>query len=230
MQACGRKGTCSPMAEQEHAFNPKTFLTSVGAGRTMMFVTKGQTIYSLDDAADALFVIQKGQVKLSVKSQCGREAILDILNEGDFIGKDSIAGESSRTASAAAITDCSLLRIEKGVMLLALKTQLKLANLFWEYVLVRNLRYQRDLVDQHCVPSMKRLARTLLLLAHFDHKSSDEVAVSHINHQTLANMVGTTRSRVSFFMTKFRKSGLIGYTRPTEPLRIYRSLVAFCSQ
>jgi CRP/FNR family transcriptional regulator, cyclic AMP receptor protein len=216
------------MAKQRRAFSPKTFLTSVGAGRTMMLVTKGQTIYSLDDAADALFVIQKGQVKLSVKSQRGREAILDICNDGDFVGKDSIAGESSRTASAVAMTDCSVLRIEKGIMLLALKRQLKLANMFWKYVLARNIRYQQDLFGQHCISSEKRLARTLLSLAHFSEKSSGAVSIPNIHHQTLADMVGTTRSRAAFFMTKFRKSGLIDYTRPGEPLLIYRSLLAFC--
>ena len=218
------------MAKQRRAFNPKTFLTSVGAGRTMMLVTKGQTIYSLDSAADAVFVIQKGQVKLGVKSQGGREAILDILNDGDFVGKDSVAGESSRTASAVAMTECSLLRIEKGVMLLALKRQVKLANMFWKYVLARNIRYQQDLFGQHCVPGEKRLARTLLLLANFNEKSSGKVSIPNMHHQTLADMVGTTRSRVCFFMRMFRKSGLIDYTRPGEPLLIYRSLLAFCGQ
>jgi CRP/FNR family transcriptional regulator, cyclic AMP receptor protein len=217
------------MAKQRLSFDPKTFLTSVGAGRTMMLVTKGQTIYSLDGPADALFVIQKGQVKLSVKAQRGREAILDILNDGDFVGKDSVAGESSRTASAVAMTDCSLLRIEKDVMLLTLKRQLKLANMFWKYVLARNIRYQQDIFSQHCIPGEKRLARTLLLLAHFNEKSSGEVSIPNLHHQTLADIVGTTRSRVCFFMRRFRKSGLIDYTRPGEPLRIYRSLFAFCS-
>ena len=218
------------MGQQRGAFNPKTFLATAGPGRTMMLVKKAQTVYSQDDAADALFVIQKGQVKLSVKSQCGREAVLDVLNDGDFVGKDSIGGEPSRTASVVAITDCKLLRIEKAAMLAALQEEVQLANLFWKYVLVRNLRYQQDLVDQHCVSSEKRLARTLSLLAHFDEKGSDTVSVPNVHHQMLADMVGTTRSRISFFMTRFKKSGLIGYTCPSGPLQIYRSLLAFCRQ
>ena len=134
---------------------------------------------------------------------------------------------SSRTASASAMTDCTLLRIEKKVMLLALTRHLKLANMFWTYVLARNIRYQQDLVDQHCSSSEKRLAHTLLFLASFDDKRSGDVSVPNILHQTLADMVGTTRSRVSYFMTKFRKSGFIDYTRPAEPLRINRSLLSF---
>jgi len=218
------------MAKQSRAFDPKTFLTTVGAGREMMSFSAGQTIYAQGDEADALFVIQKGKVKLSVKSQAGKEATLDILSDEDFVGKDSIAGLSCRTASASAITDCSLLRITKNVMTLALTRQVKLANVFWAYVLARNIRYQQDLVDLHCNRSEKRLARTLSLLAHFDEKSSGEVSIPNIRHQTLADMVGTTRSRISFFMTRFKKSGWINYTCPGEPLRIYRSLLAFCSQ
>jgi CRP-like cAMP-binding protein len=218
------------MAKQRLAFDPKTFLTTVGAGREMISFSEGQTIYSQGDEADALFVIQKGKVKLSVKSQAGKEATLDILSDEDFVGKDSMAGQSCRTASASAITDCSLLRITKNVMMLALTRQVKLANMFWAYVLARNIRYQQDIVDLHFNASEKRLARTLSLLAHFDEKSSGEVSIPNIHHQTLADMVGTTRSRISFFMTRFRKSGLIDYTCPGETLRIYRSLLAFCSQ
>src|SRR5271154_2863030 len=136
------------MATQRRAFNPTTFLTTVGTGRKMISFRKGQTIYSLNDAADALFVIQEGKVRLSVKSQAGKEAILDILTDGDFVGKDSVAGQSSRTASASAMTDCTLLRIEKHAMLRALTRQVKLANIFWAYVLARNIRYQQDLVHQ----------------------------------------------------------------------------------
>jgi CRP-like cAMP-binding protein len=215
------------MARSRRTFNPKTFLSTIGVGRKMMSFTKGQTIYSLNDVADALFAIQKGKVKLSVKPQTGKEAILDILSDGDLVGKDSVAGLSSRTASASAMTDCTLLRIEKEVMLLALTRHVKLANMFWAYVLARNIRYQQDLVDQHCSSSEKRLAHTLLLLAHFDEKSFGDVLVPNIHHQTLAEMVGTTRSRVSCFMTRFRKSGFIDYTRRGEPLRINRSLLSF---
>lgn len=212
------------------AFNPKTFLSTTGSGRQMMSFRRGQTIYAQGDATDALFVIQKGKVKLSVRSQAGKEATLDILGEDDFVGKDAIAGQSSRTASAMAMTDCSLLRIQKKVMMLALARQVKLANLFWAYVLARNIRYQQDLVDQRCNPSEKRLARILLLLAHFDAHGSLETVVPRISHETLAEMVGTTRSRVCFFMKRFKNAGFIYYENKSKLLRVHRTLLAFCAQ
>jgi len=218
------------MAGQRRAFNPKTFLSTVGEGREMMSFRRGQTIYAQGDAPDALFVIQKGKVKLSVKSHTGKEATLDILSDEDFVGKDSIAGQSSRTASAKAMTDCSLLRIEKRAMMFALETQAKLANMFWAYVLERNIRYQQDLVDQRCNPSEKRLARILLLLAHFDPHGSPETVISKVSHETLAQMVGTTRSRVSFFMKRFKESGFIFYDHKSKLMRVHRTLLAFCAQ
>jgi len=212
------------------AFNPKTFLSTAGTGREMMSFSRGQTIYAQGDTADALFVIQTGKVKLSVKSQAGKEATLDILSNDDFVGNDAIAGQSSRTASATAMMDCSLLRIDKKAMMLALTRQLKLANVFWAYVLERNIRYQQDLVDQRCNPSEKRLARTLLLLAHFDAHGSHETVVPRISHATLAEMVGTTRSRVCFFMKRFKNSGFIYYENKSKLLRVHRTLLAFCAQ
>ncbi|MGB8579464.1 MAG: Crp/Fnr family transcriptional regulator [Candidatus Sulfotelmatobacter sp.] len=218
------------MAKQRRAFNPTTFLTTVGTGRKMISFRNGQTIYALNDAADALFVIQKGKVRLSFKPRTGREAILDILSDGDFVGKDSVAGRSSRTASASAMTDCTLLRIEKKAMLRALARHVKLANIFWAYVLARNLRYQQDLVDQHCSSSEKRLARVLLLLAHFDGHGAAETTVPKMKHETLAEMVGTTRSRISFFMNRFKESGFIFYENKGKLLRVHRTLFAFCGQ
>jgi CRP/FNR family cyclic AMP-dependent transcriptional regulator len=216
------------MPKQRDTFNPKAFLTTVGAGRKMMSFRKGQKIYAQGDAADSLFVIQKGTVKLSVKSQAGKEATLDILSEEDFVGKDSMDGQSSRTASASAITDCIVLRITKNTMMLALKRQVKLANFFWAYVLARNIRYQQDLVDQRCNPSEKRLARILLLLAHYDGHGRPETTVPRISHETLAEMVGTTRSRICFFMNRFKESGLIYYEPKGKLLRVHRTLLAFC--
>jgi len=218
------------MAKQRLPFNPKTFLTTIGIGREMMSFTKGQTIYSRNDAADAIFVIQEGKVKLSVTPQAGKEAILDILGDGDFVGKDSIAGQSSRTASASAMTDCTVLRIKKNVMLLALTRYVKLANMFWAYVLARNIRYQQDLVDQHCNSSEKRLARVLLLLAHFDGHGATETTMPKMRHETLAEMVGTTRSRISFFMHRFKESGFLYYENKGKTLRVHRTLFAFCGQ
>jgi len=196
----------------------------------MMSFRKRQAIYTQGDVADALFVIQKGKVKVSVKSTAGKEAVLDILSDEDFIGKDSIAGQSSRTASATAMTDCKLLRIEKQSMILALAKQVKLANMFWAYVLARNIRYQQDLVDQRCNPSEKRLARILLLLAHFDGHGSPETQIPKISHETLAEMVGTTRSRVSFFMNRFKESGFIYYGHKGGVMRVHRTLLAFCAE
>ena len=218
------------MAKQSSPFNPITFLTSVGPGRKMMSLRKGQIVFAKGDAADAVFVIQTGQVKLSVKSKGLREAILDILRHGDFVGKDSIAGQSSRTASATAITDCSLLRIDKKAMLYALARQLKLANMFWSYVLARNIRYQQDLVDQHCNSSEKRLARILLLLARFGGHGASEITIPKMSHEMLAEMVGTTRSRVCFFMNKFKESGFVYYEHKGKVLRVHRTLLAFCGQ
>jgi CRP-like cAMP-binding protein len=196
----------------------------------MMSFTTGQVIYSLNDPADALFVIQEGKVKLSVKPQSGKEAILDILTDGDFVGKDAVADQSSRTASASAMTDCTLLRIKKEAMLLALTRHVKLANVFWAYVLARNIRYQQDLVDQHCKSSEKRLARVLLRLAHFDGHGASEITTPKILHETLAEMVGTTRSRISFFMNRFKEWGFIFYENKGQLLRIHRTLFVFCSQ
>ncbi len=196
----------------------------------MLSFRKGQTIYTQGSAADSLFVIQKGRVKLSVKSRVGREATLDILGDEDFVGKDSIAGQSSRTASATAITDCRLLRITKKVMMLALARRVKLANLFWAYVLDRNIQYQRDLADQRCNPSEKRLARILLLLAHYDGHGGAETTIPKISHEILAEMVGTTRSRVCFFMNRFKKSGFIYYEHKGNVLRVHRTLLVFCGQ
>ena len=219
-----------PMDKRGHGFNPYTFLTTGGLGRKMVSFTRGQAIYSLNEAADAVFAIQKGRVKLSVKPRVGKEAILDILSDGDFVGKDSIAGQSRRTASASAMTECTLLRIEKKTMLLALTRHAKLANMFCAYVLARNIRYQQDLVDQHCNSSEKRLARILLQLARFDGHGATEVSVPRISHETLAEMVGTTRSRICFFMNRFKESGFIYYERKGQMLQVHRTLFALCRQ
>ncbi len=218
------------MAKHRPGFDPITFLSTAGGGREIMSFPAGGAIYTQGDAADALFVIQRGKVKLSVKSKTGKEAVLSILSDDDFVGTDAIAGQPSHIASATAMTDCSLLRIEKKAMILALTRHVKLANVFWAYVLARNIRYQQDLVDQHCNRSEKRLARILLLLAHFDGHGSSETIVPRTSHETLAEMVGTTRSRVCFFMKRFKDSGFIYYDTKSKLLRVHRTLLAFCSQ
>jgi CRP/FNR family cyclic AMP-dependent transcriptional regulator len=211
------------------AFDPQTFVTTVGRGRKFVSVRKGQTIYAQGDAADALFVIKSGTVKLSVKSQ-DKEATLDILSDEEFVGKDSLSGQSSRTASATAISDCSLLRIEKKAMMLALTRHVKLSNLFLAYALAKNIRYEQGLVDLCCNLSEKRLARILLRLAHYEGRGAPAKTVPKINHETLAEMVGTTRSRVCFFMKRFKQSGFIDYELGGKTLRVNRTLLAFCGQ
>ena len=217
------------MARQRRAFNPKTFLSTVGEGRKMVSFGRGQTLYAQGDVADALFVIQTGTVKVSAQSH-GKEATLDILSDEDFVGEDSIVGQPFRTMSASAITDCSLLRIEKKNMMLALTQQMKLVNMFWIYVLARNIQYQQDLVDQHCRSSEKRLARILSQRAHLEEQGAPETTTAKISHATLAEMVGTTRSRVCFFMRRFKESGFIYYEPKSKVLRVYRTLRAFCAQ
>jgi CRP/FNR family cyclic AMP-dependent transcriptional regulator len=217
------------VAKQRRAFNPKTFLSTIGAGRTIVSFEKGQTVYAQGDVADALFVIQTGTVKVGGQSH-GKEATLDILSDEDFVGGESIAGQPFRTVSASAITDCSLLRIEKKTMMLALTQQMKLADLFWTFVLARNIKYQQDLLDQHCNSSEKRLARILLTSAHFEEQGAPEATTAKISHATLAEMVGTTRSRVCFFMKRFKESGFIYYEHKSKVLRVYRTLLAFCAQ
>jgi CRP-like cAMP-binding protein len=218
------------MTKQRLAFSSNTFLSTVGPGRTMISFGEGQTIYTQGSGADALFVIQKGLVRLSVKSQAGKVATLDILSEEDFIGEESIASQRLRTASASTITDCSLLRIEKRAVMRALKSQVKLANALLQYMVASNIRYQQHLVDQRCNPGEKRLARILSLLAHFDRHASAEVDIPKINQETLAEMVGTTRSRASFFMTRFKQSGLIDYNSKSNLMRVNRKILAFYSQ
>ena len=217
------------MPESRGAFDPQNFVNTAGRGRTLITVAKGQTIYAQGDAADALFVIKKGTVKLSVRSR-DKEATIDILSDKDFVGKDSLTGQSARTASATAITDCCLLRIEKKAMMLALTRHVKLANLFLAYALAKDIRYQQDLVDQCCNLSEKRLAHILLRLAHYDGRGASESTVPKISHATLAEMVGTTRSRVCFFMKRFKKSGFIDYEHKGKTLRVNRTLLAFCGQ
>lgn len=214
------------MAKRRRDFNPKTFLSTVGRGREMTSFRKGQMIFAQGDLADAVFVIQTGMVRLSARSQGGKEATLDILSGEDFVGKDSIAGQPKRTASANALTDCNLLRIEKKSMMLALAQEVTLSNAFCAYVLSRNIRYQQDLVDQRCNTSEKRLARILSLLSNFDGQSSPQTLLARINHETLAEMVGTTRSRVCHFMKKFKDAGFIDYN-PRSQIRVCRSLMAF---
>jgi CRP/FNR family cyclic AMP-dependent transcriptional regulator len=204
-------------------FDPKKFLATIGQGRKVVAFSRKQTIFTQGDSADAVFYIQQGKVRLTVVSTIGREATLGILNEGDFFGEGCLAGQPLRMGSATAMTDCELMRIDKKAMMLALHQEHTLSDLFTAYLLGRNIRYEEDLVDQLFNSSEKRLARTLLLLAHFGKEGVPEAVVPKISQETLAEMVGTTRSRVSFFMNRFRKLGFVDYGE--SGLQVHSSLL-----
>jgi CRP/FNR family transcriptional regulator, cyclic AMP receptor protein len=192
-------------------FNPRTFLSTIGKGREMVAFENKSRIFAQGDATDGLFFIQEGKVQLSVVSEAGKEATLGILSEGDFFGEGALAGQLTRMSSAIALTDCVLLHVERKAMMQALSMQLTLSAMFMKYLLKRNIRYQDDLVDQLFNSSEKRLARVLLLMAHFGKEGVSEMSVPRLSQETLAEMVGTTRSRVCFFMNRFRKLGFINY-------------------
>ena len=207
-------------------FDPNTFLATIGEGRKNLAVSKKQVIFAQGDAADAVFYIQKGRVKLTVVSKIGREATIGILGEENFFGEGALAGQALRMGSAAAMTDCEVLRIEKKAMMAALHREHAFSDMFVGYLLARNIRYEEDLVDQLFNSSEKRLARVLLLLAHFGKEGVPEAVVPKISQETLAEMVGTTRSRVSFFMNRFRKLGFVDYSGgPEGGLQVHSSLL-----
>jgi len=184
--------------------------------------SKKQSVFAQGDATDGVFYIQKGRIKLSVLSRSGKEATIGILGSGDFFGEGCLAGQPLRIGSASAITDCDILRIDKEAMMQALHREHKLSDMFVAYLLARNIRYEEDLVDQLFNSSEKRLARILLLLAHFGKEGAPESIVAEVSQTTLAEMVGTTRSRVNFFMNRFRKQGFIHYN---GGLRVHSSLL-----
>ena len=214
------------VAKKSREFDPNTFLATIGEGRKNIVVSKKQVIFAQGDAADAVFYIQKGKVKLTVVSKIGREATIGILAEKNFFGEGALAGQAVRMGSAAAMTDCEVLRIEKKAMMAALHREHAFSDMFVGYLLARNIRYEEDLVDQLFNSSEKRLARVLLLLAHFGKEGVPEAVVPKISQETLAEMVGTTRSRVSFFMNRFRKLGFIHYAGGLEGgLQVHSSLL-----
>ena len=209
-------------AKNKREFDPKTFLETIGDGRKMVAVHKKKVVFAQGDEADAVFYIQKGKVILTVVSQTGKEATIGIVSEGNFFGEGALAGQVLRMGSAAAMTDCELLRVDKKAMMTALHREHAFSDLFVAYLLARNIRYEEDLVDQLFNSSEKRLARVLLLLAHFGKDGIPETVVPKISQETLAEMVGTTRSRVSFFMNRFRKLGFIHYN---GGLQVHSSLL-----
>jgi len=205
-------------------FDPKTFLSTIDGGRKVATFAEKKMIFAQGDSSDAVFYIQKGKVKLSVVSESGREATIGILNEGSFFGESCLTGQPLRLCSATAMTDCTVMRIKKKSMMEVLHREHAFSDMFVAYLLTRNIRYEEDLVDQLFNSSEKRLARVLLLLAHFGKDGKPESVIPTISQETLAEMVGTTRSRVSFFMNRFRKLGFIDY-HGGDALQVHSSLL-----
>jgi CRP/FNR family transcriptional regulator, cyclic AMP receptor protein len=197
--------------KEKLSFDPKSFLAKVGQGRKIDEYRKKQVVFAQSDPATAIFYIQKGKVKLTVVSESGKEAVIAILGIGDFLGEGCLGGRMLYLGTATAMADCSIVRLEKSSMIRLLHEEPAFSELFVSYLLSRNIRIEEDLVDQLFNSSEKRLARVLLLLANFGKESKPEPVIAKISQETLAEMIGTTRSRVSFFMNKFRKLGFIEY-------------------
>jgi CRP/FNR family cyclic AMP-dependent transcriptional regulator len=205
------------------AFDPKIFLAKVGEGKTISEYRKDQIVFSQGDAGDAVFYIQKGEIKLTVISEQGKEAVVGIQGPGHFFGEGCLNGHPLRVTTAMALDDeCLITRIAKGAMIATMHDEPEFSELFMAYLLTRNSRIEEDLIDQLFNSSEKRLARLLLLLANFGKEGTPQPIVGQFSQETLAEMIGTTRSRVSFFMNKFRKMGYIEYN---GKLKIHNSLL-----
>ena len=205
-----------PGQTNQAIFDPKEFLAKVGEGKTILEFRKDDVVFAQGEAANTVFYIQKGRVKVVVISEQGKEAVVGILEPGQFFGEGCMNGHSLRIATTTAIEECLITVITKAAMLTALHDQPRFSELFMAYLLTRNSRIEEDLIDQLFNSSEKRLARLLLLLANFGKEGSPQPISPNISQETLAEMVGTTRSRVSFFMNKFRKLGFISYNGKIE--------------
>ena len=217
-----------PAGKKRPSFDPHHFLATLRARGRLLVCPKGDAIYAQGDAADAIFFVQKGKVRITVVSHAGKERTLVLVSEGSFFGEGSLAGQTRRTGSAAAMTNCELLRVDKALMLEALHRERPLADLFVASLLARNIRSEEDLVDLLLNSSERRLARVLLQLAQFGQDGVPEAVVPKISQQTLADMIGTTRSRVSFFMNRFRRLGFIEYSggQNSTSLQVHGSLLS----
>src|ERR1700722_11849228 len=198
------------------SFDPKRFLAKVGKGKTISKYRKDQIIFSQGQVADAIFYIQQGKVKLTVVSEQGKEAVVAILEPGQFFGEGCLNGHPLRMGSTRAMDECVITRLEKATMIATIHNEPEFSELFMTYLLTRNSRIEEDLIDQLFNSSEKRLARLLLLFANFGKEGRPEPIVAKITQETLAAVIGTTRSRVSFFMNKFRKLGYIEYNGKLE--------------
>ena len=197
-------------------FNKESFLAKINGGKSVEKHTPKKSIFRQGDPADSIYYIEKGQIKITVLSKRGKEAVVGILGVGDFIGEGCLAGQVVRMATATSLSECTVVRIEKSATIQALKADTQFSEILLAYLLIRNIRIQEDLVDQLFNSSEKRLARILLLLANYGQEQQPDLVVGKISQETLAEMVGTTRSRVSFFMNKFRKLGFIKYNGHLE--------------
>jgi CRP-like cAMP-binding protein len=202
--------------EKTAPFDPKAFLATVNGGRSISKYRKGQMVFSQGKPADAVFYILKGKVKVTVVSEQGKEAVVAILGPDEFCGEGCLTGQPLRLATAVAMTECEIMRLEKATMIRVIHEEPAFAEMFVSHLLARTSRVEADLVDQLFNSSEKRLARALLLLANFGKEGRPEPIIANISQETLAEMIGTTRSRVSFFMNKFRKLGLIDYNGQIE--------------
>jgi CRP/FNR family transcriptional regulator, cyclic AMP receptor protein len=210
------------MAKKKRPFDVQAFLTTVDGGRTISKYRKNQTVFSQGEVADSIFYIQKGKIKVTVVSEGGKEAVVAIMEEGSFVGESCLTGQPRRLCAAAAMTDSVLMRLEKTAILRVLREQPGFSETFISHLLARNVRVEADLVDQLFNSSEKRLARLLLLMAKFGKEGTPEPIVAKISQETLADMIGTTRSRVSHFMNKFRQLGFIEYN---GDMKIHSSLL-----
>ena len=211
-------------AKNDHDFNSRKILAAIGKGVEVVAFLEKQTVFAQGDAAGAIFYIQEGKARLNVVSKFGKELTLSLLSEGEFFGDGGLAGQPLRMDSATAMTDCKLLQIDKKAMILALQRNCTLSDLYVAYLLARNIRYHEALVDHLFDPCEKRIARVLLLLARFGKDGTPETAIKEVCQEALADMAGTTRLRVGFFMNRFRESGFLAYSR--SGLQINSSLLA----
>ena len=202
--------------QKKPPFNVKSFLSTVDGGRTIKTYRKNDKIFSQGDPADAVFYVQEGKVKVCVISELGKEAVVALHGKGDFFGEGCLTGQPLRLATVAAMTECVIMRLDKTAVVRVLRDESKFSEAFMAYLLARNARVEEDLVDQLFNSSEKRLARVLLLMANFGKEGKPEPVIAKISQETLAEIVGTTRSRVNLFMNKFRQLGFINYNGTLE--------------
>jgi CRP/FNR family transcriptional regulator, cyclic AMP receptor protein len=212
--------------KRQPSFDPKSFLAMVGEGRSIAEYSKDQIVISQGDPADAVFYVQRGKVKVSIISKQGKEAVVAILETNDFFGEGCLAGQAQRIATVATMTDSVIVRLEKAAIVRVIQQEPSFSGMFIAHLLARAIRVEADLVDQLFNSSEKRLARLLLLMANFGKEDKPEPLITKISQETLAEMIGTTRSRVSFFMNKFRKLGFIDYNGGNGGIEVHNSLLS----